>query len=138
MPLPVPETVSLINAETLVVAMIETVEGRDNVDAIAAVPGIDALLVGCTDMAAELGVPGQLGHPSVKETLDIVFAACKRHGKVCGVGGVYDEALMAEYIQKGARLILSGSDLAFMMAGARSRSSMLRGIPLEEKLAAVA
>ena len=138
MPLPVPETVSLINAETLVVAMIETVEGRDNADAIAAVPGIDVLLVGCTDMAAELGVPGQLGHASLKATLDTVFAACERHGKVAGVGGVYDEALMAEYILKGARLILSGSDLAFLMAGARSRSSMLRSISLNEPLAAVA
>ena len=138
MPLPVTETVSLINAETLVVAMIETLEGRDNVDAIAAVPGIDVLLVGCTDMAAELGVPGQLGHASLKDTLDTVFAACKRHGKVGGVGGVYDEALMAEYIRKGARLILSGSDLAFLMAGARSRSSMLRSISLHEQTAPVA
>ena len=39
---------------------------------------------------------------------------------------------------KGARLILSGSDLAFLMTGARSRSTMLRSIPLDEKLAAVA
>jgi 2-keto-3-deoxy-L-rhamnonate aldolase RhmA len=138
MPLPVTETVSLINAETLVVAMIETLEGRDNVDAIAAVPGIDVLLVGCTDMAAELGVPGQLGHASLKDTLDTVFAACERHGKVGGVGGVYDDALMAEYIRKGARLILSGSDLAFLMAGARSRSSMLRSISLREQTAPVA
>ena len=129
--LPVSETVALINAETLVVAMIETVEGRDNVDEIAAVPGIDVLLVGCTDMAAELGVPGELGHPEVKDTLDAVFAACRRHGKVAGVGGVYDETLMAEYIGKGARLILSGSDLAFLMTGARQRSSMLRSIPLD-------
>jgi 2-keto-3-deoxy-L-rhamnonate aldolase RhmA len=102
------------------------------------VPGIDALLVGCTDMAAELGVPGQLGHPDVKAALDVVFAACRRHGKVCGVGGVYDEALMAEYVGKGARLILSGSDLAFLMAGARQRSSMLRGISLTDRMAAVA
>lgn len=138
MPLPVPETVALINGETLVVAMIETVEGRDNVDEIAAVPGIDVLLVGCTDMAAELGVPGQLGHPEVKAALDTVFAACRSHGKVCGVGGVYDEALMAEYVDKGARLILSGSDLAFLMAGARQRSSMLRGISLAGRMAAVA
>lgn len=138
MPLPVPETVSLINTETLVVAMIETVEGLENVDAIAAVPGIDVLLVGCTDMAAELGVTGQLGHVSVKDAIDKVFASCDRHGKVCGVGGVYDEALMTEYVGKGARLILSGSDLAFLMAGARSRSSMLRGINLASPLAAVA
>lgn len=128
--LPVTETVELINRETLVVVMIETVEGLRNVDEIAAVPGVDALLVGCTDTAAELGVTGQLGHARVKEALDMVFAACRKHGKFAGVGGVYDEALMREYVAKGARLILSGSDLAFLMAGARARSSMLRTIPL--------
>lgn len=129
--LPVAETVELINGETLVVVMIETVEGLRNVDEIAAVKGVDALLVGCTDMAAELGVTGQLGHARVKEALDVVFAACRKHGKFAGVGGVYDEALMREYVGKGARLILSGSDLAFLMAGARARSSMLRAIDLD-------
>lgn len=128
--LPVKETVELINGETLVVVMIETVEGLRNVDEIAAVRGVDALLVGCTDMAAELGVTGELGHARVKEALDMVFAACAKHGKFAGVGGVYDESLMREYVGKGARLILSGSDLAFLMAGARARSSMLRSIPL--------
>ena len=128
--LPVTETVELINGETLVVVMIETVEGLRNVDEIAAVRGVDALLVGCTDMAAELGVTGELGHARVKEALDMVFAACRKHGKFAGVGGVYDESLMREYVGKGARLILSGSDLAFLMAGARARSSMLRSIPL--------
>jgi 2-keto-3-deoxy-L-rhamnonate aldolase RhmA len=128
--LPVTETVELINGETLVVVMIETVEGLRNVDEIAAVKGVDALLVGCTDMAAELGVTGQLGHARVKEALDVVYAACRKHGKFAGVGGVYDDALMREYVGKGARLILSGSDLAFLMAGARARSSMLRTIPL--------
>lgn len=129
--LPVTETVELVNRETLVVVMIETVEGLKNVDEIAAVPGVDSLLVGCTDMAAQLGVTGQLGHSRVKEAIEMTAAACARHGKALGIGGVYDDALMREYVGKGARLILSGSDLAFMMAGARSRSSMLRSIPLE-------
>lgn len=128
--MPVAETVELINAETFVVAMIETREGLRNVEEIAAVPGIDGLLVGCTDMAAELGVTGQLGHELVKSALDATFAACHRHGKVPGMGGVYDDALMREYVEKGARFILSGSDLSFLMAGARSRSSTLRAIPL--------
>jgi hypothetical protein len=51
---------------------------------------------------------------------------------------VYDEALMTAYVQKGARFILSGSDLAFLMTGAKSRSRMLRAISLgqaEEVLA---
>ena len=129
--LPVTETVELINRETLVVVMIETVEGLRNVDEIAAVQGVDALLVGCTDMAAELGVTGQLGHARVKEALDMVVRRLPQAWQGSpGVGGVYDEALMREYVGKGARLILSGSDLAFLMAGARARSSMLRTIPL--------
>ena len=131
--LPVKEAVELINRETLVVVMIETVAGLRNADAIAAVPGIDVLLVGCTDMAAELGITGQLGDPRVREVIATVCAACERHGKVAGVGGVYDEALMREYITMGARLILSGSDLAFLMAGAKARSSMLRTIPLVQE-----
>lgn len=128
--LPVTETVELINGETLVVVMIETVEGLRNVEEIAAVEGIDALLVGCTDLAAELGVTGQLGHARVREAIDMVAEACRSQGKCLGVGGVYDDALMRDYVGKGARLILSGSDLAFLMTGARARSSMLRSIAL--------
>jgi 2-keto-3-deoxy-L-rhamnonate aldolase RhmA len=128
--LPITETVELVNNETLVVVMIETVEGLESADDIAAVQGVDALLVGCTDLAAELGMTGQLGHPDIGRAIDKVCAATRRHGKYAGFGGVYDEALMAQYIAKGAQLILSGSDLAFLMAGARSRSSMLRSVVL--------
>lgn len=130
--LPITETVALVNAETLVVVMIETVEGLANVDEIAAVEGVDALLVGCTDLAAELGMTGQLGHPDIGRAIDKVCAATRRHGKHAGFGGVYDEALMAQYIGKGAQLLLSGSDLAFLMSGARSRSSMLRSVHLPQ------
>jgi 2-keto-3-deoxy-L-rhamnonate aldolase RhmA len=128
---PVAEVVAAINRETLLVAMIETLDGLENVDEIAAVPGIDALLVGCTDLAAEMGLTGQLGHPQVAAAIDKVCAACARHGKFAGFGGVYDEAIMASYVQKGGRLILSGSDLAFLMAGGRARTSMLRSVPLD-------
>jgi 2-keto-3-deoxy-L-rhamnonate aldolase RhmA len=129
--LPIADVVRAINDEILVVAMIETGEGLQNVEAIAAVPGIDVLLVGTTDLAADLGITGQLGHERIGDAIDAVCAACARHGKVPGVGGVYDEALMHAYVQKGARFILSGSDLAFLMAGAKSRSKMLRSIPLD-------
>ncbi|OLL29200.1 aldolase [Burkholderia sp. SRS-W-2-2016] len=128
--LPIADVVSAINDEVLVVAMIETAEGLANVEEIAAVQGIDVLLVGATDLAADLGITGQLGHLRIGDAIDTVCAACARHGKVPGVGGVYDEALMRAYVQKGARFILSGSDLAFLMSGAKSRSTMLRSISL--------
>lgn len=128
--LPLADVVLAINRETLVVIIIETKEGLENVDAIAAVPGIDVLLVGCNDLAGELGVTGQLGHAKIAAAIDTVCAACVKHGKYLGVGGVYDDALMKFYIQKGARFILSGSDLTFLIAGAKARTGMLRDIPL--------
>ena len=128
--LPLADVVLAINRETLLVIMIETKEGLENVDAIAAVPGIDVLLVGCNDLAAELGVTGQVGHTKIAAAIDTVCTACVKHGKHAGLGGVYDDALMKSYVQKGARFILSGSDLAFLMAGAKARTNMLRGIPL--------
>jgi hypothetical protein len=45
-------------------------------------------------------------------------------------GGVYDPPLMERYIRLGARLVLAGSDLSFLMAGAQARAELLRGIAL--------
>jgi 2-keto-3-deoxy-L-rhamnonate aldolase RhmA len=59
-----------------------------------------------------------------------VIAATKKHGKHAGLGGIYDEALMAHFVKKGARFLLGGSDLAFMMAGARKRAEFLRALPV--------
>ena len=48
---------------TLVIAQIETDEGLRNVEAIAAVPGIDALWIGQFDLTNFMGIPGQFQHP---------------------------------------------------------------------------
>jgi 2-keto-3-deoxy-L-rhamnonate aldolase RhmA len=127
---PLPEVIEHINRETLVVVMVETREGLENVDEIAAVPGVDVVLIGTSDTAAELGVPGQLGHELVRNAVRKVCDACHKHGVIPGVGGVYEDALMKLYVEMGARFILSGSDLAFLMQGARMRSKMLREISL--------
>ena len=127
---PVGEATLRANDETLVVVMLETPLAISNADEIAAVDGIDVLLVGTNDLCAEMGIHGQFGNPRVPEAYRQVLAACARHGKHPGMGGVYDPKLMAEYIGMGMRFILSGSDMAFLMAGARERSSMLRALAL--------
>ena len=55
-----------------------------------------------------------------------VINACKKNGKTPGMGGVYNEELMSEYISIGMKFILSGSDLSFMMNSALQRSKKLR------------
>ena len=127
---PVGEATKLVNDLTLVVVMLETPRAIANADAIAQVPGVDVLLIGTNDLCAEMGIPGQFTEPRVEDAYRKVIAACARHGKRPGMGGVYEPKLMEQYIQMGMRMILSGSDLSFMMAGARARSEFLRGVKI--------
>ncbi len=106
--------------------MIESPEAVKNAAAIAAVEGIDALLIGTSDLSAELGISGQIGHERVAEAYKIVGDACRANGKALGMGGVYDKEYAAKYIKGGARMILSGADHVYLMAGAKARSELLR------------
>ena len=122
------ETAEAVNRETLLVLMLETPTAIANADAIAAVPGVDALLIGTSDLTMEMGIPGQFDHQDVIAAYETVIAACRKHGKHPGMGGVYDPANMQRYISIGARLILSGSDFSFLMAGARAQASAVRAM----------
>ena len=124
----VADTTRLSNEQILVTVMVETPKAIENVDAIAAVPGVDVVLIGTNDLCAELGIPGQFADARVEDAYRKTIAACKKHGKHPGMGGVYDPALMEKYIGFGMRMILSGGDLSFLMAGAKSRTEFLRGL----------
>lgn len=125
--LPIAEMTKQVNNEVLVVMMVETPLAVAEAEAIAALPGVDGILIGTNDLCAEMGIPGQFTDPRVEAAYKTVIDACRKHGKFPGMGGVYEPALMQKFIAMGMRFILSGSDLSFMMAGASARSSMLRG-----------
>lgn len=116
-----------MNAATTVVVMIETRDGLDHVDEIAAVDGVDILLVGTNDLCADLGIDGQFEHALVKDAYHRVIAACQKHGKAAGVGGLASRPkLMEEFVRAGARYVSSGSDLSFLLAGAKDRADTIR------------
>ena len=125
---PVGEMTRLANEETLVVVMLESPGAIERADAIAAVPGIDVLLIGTNDLTTEMGIPGELAGPGVEDAYRAVIAACRKHGKIPGMGGVYDPKLLERYVGLGMRFILAGNDLSFLMAGARERASFVRGL----------
>jgi 2-keto-3-deoxy-L-rhamnonate aldolase RhmA len=127
-PVPLGRAAEMVNREILVVAMVETATAVANADGIAAVPGIDVLLVGTSDLAADLGIPGGFADRRIEASYATVIAAAHRHGKAAGMGGVYDHTLMQKYIAMGARFILGGSDVAFMIAAAKERAAFLRQV----------
>jgi len=114
------------NAATTLIAMLETPEGIANADAIAAVPGIDSLLIGTNDLAMELGVPGNFGDERIVAAYQAVVDACRKHGKHAGVGGISDDALLRRYIEMGVRLVLPGSDFSFLQMAAAERAATMR------------
>ena len=123
---PIADVASTINKNMLIVIMLESPEAIDNVDSIAAVDGVDVILIGTNDLCMEMGIPGDYSNPKVKNSYIKVIEACKKYGKTPGMGGVYNEDLMSEYIGMGMKFILSGSDLSFMMNSATQRSKNLR------------
>ena len=127
---PQDEVTRSVNNATLVVVMVETPTAVENVEAIAAVPGVDSVLVGTNDLCTEMGIPGAVGDARIQEIMERVVAACRAHGKHPGLGGVYEPPLMERYIRMGMRLILCGNDLTMMMAAAQERSARMRSISL--------
>jgi 2-keto-3-deoxy-L-rhamnonate aldolase RhmA len=122
-----------INPEILVVAMIESSEGLANAAGIAAVDGIDGLLIGTSDLTAEMGISGQILHPRVEDAYRSVGAACRSSGKFLGMGGVYELDAMKRYADLGAHFILTGSDHAYILADASKRSAFFRKLEADRK-----
>ena len=124
---PLGEMARAVNAATLVIVMLET-QAIDNAEAIAAVPGIDALLIGTNDLCMEMGIPGEFAHDRVVAAYDKVIAACRAKGKHPGMGGAYAPQLIERYVARGMRLILAGNDFSFLMAGARAQAAGVRAM----------
>jgi len=125
---PAAELVHRLNENILLVVMLESGEAIANADAIAAVPGVDVLLIGTNDLCADLGITGQLGHERVVEAYGRMIAAARRHGKVAGMAGVYDHALMECYVGMGCRFLQGAVDLALIMQAGRDRMRFLDGL----------
>ena len=124
---PAAEVVDSFNKAILVVAMMETPQAIENADKIAAIDGVDVLLMGTNDLCLEMGIPGKIGDPRVAAAIDTVVAACKKHGKWAGLGGVYTKELLMPYIARGMRMILAGNDISLLMSAAADQAQFVRG-----------
>lgn len=96
-------------AEICVLVQIETLKGVENIDAIAAVPGVDGVFVGPADLSASLGYLGDPLNPAVQETIGRVLAACRKAGKPTGyLTG--NEAEAQKWLDAGFRFVAVGTD----------------------------
>lgn len=104
------EAMASTNASTILACMIETREGLENVDTIAAVDGIDILHVGCADMLIALGKEDEPGCDELGDAIQRVSEAARRNGKVLGIGGDRNPERRTAYIRAGARFMTTDID----------------------------
>lgn len=105
------EYVKVANETLLTIVQIETPEAIRNAEAIAAVPGVDALFIGPNDLALSLlgYVPARWDEPDFLEAIRTVEEACKKHGKVAGILGRNGQH--AHELSQRFNLIGLGSDV---------------------------
>jgi 2-keto-3-deoxy-L-rhamnonate aldolase RhmA len=84
MPGPTMEKLAAANRRTTLFAQIETRQGVENADALAALDGVDCLWIGHFDLSCSLGIPGQFEHADFKAAVDTVARACRKHRKALG------------------------------------------------------
>ena len=92
---------------------IETADAVAAVHEIAAVDGVDGLLVGPADLAASMGMLGQQNHPEVVAAVVSVIAAGAAAGKPVGVNA-FDPSTADGYVAAGAAFVLVGADVTLL------------------------
>jgi 2-keto-3-deoxy-L-rhamnonate aldolase RhmA len=120
--LPPEQFTQAMNEATVVKILIESPLGIENIEAIAALPGVDLVGIGTNDLSAELGVPGQHAHPRVRQAHDAALGACRRANKPLAIGGIPELAYNAELIRCGAvPFLFTGIDTDILLGAARDR-----------------
>jgi 4-hydroxy-2-oxoheptanedioate aldolase len=107
--IPLAEYLEHSNHERLLIFQIESPEGLENVDSIAAVPGFDVLLFGPGDFSHRIGRPGVIDHPTVVTARQKVAAAARKHGKFAMTPGMLAPRPVLE--QEGYQIFNLGADV---------------------------
>ena len=115
---PLSESVPQLDDACLLVCMIETIDGLENVEDIAAVDGVDVLHLGSNDLLANMGKPGKFDDPVLVAAQEELIAACRKHGKFAGCGGNRDVARQVDLVRKGCLFLTTQSDIGFLSAAA--------------------
>ena len=99
-----PEYVKVANAETMVIAQVETVATLEALPEMLQVPGVDVFFIGPNDLSQSLGYPARPDEPAVREVIDRTLAQIIAAGKVAGIMS-RDGASARRYREQGARFI---------------------------------
>ena len=113
---------------------IENREGLANLEAIAAVEGVDGVFIGPADLSASMGHRGNPGHPEVQAAIEDAIARIRNAGKAAGILSA-DQALARRYIELGAAFVAVGVDTTVLMRGLQSLAAAFKDSPAPDSAA---
>jgi 4-hydroxy-2-oxoheptanedioate aldolase len=113
----IPDYLTTAANELCVLVQVETVQGMENLPAIAAVDGVDGVFFGPSDLSASMGLLGKPGHPTVREAIRNGIQTVRRAGKAAGVLAP-DPAIAADYLEAGATFVAVGTDTGLLSRAA--------------------
>jgi 4-hydroxy-2-oxoheptanedioate aldolase len=128
------------NDRLVLIAQIEDTQGVENIQEILACePGIDALIVGRSDLASSLGVPGQVEDPTVLQaTRHVIEAAQKNKRSVPSGIGLYSPNEAPNWIDAGCRLFFYSADTALLLNAATAASDAFKSAVQQHSTAVAA
>ncbi|MDQ6907581.1 MAG: aldolase/citrate lyase family protein [Chloroflexota bacterium] len=115
------------NENTTVICQIESVEGIENLEAIATTPGVDVLWVGHFDLTQSMGIPGQFHDARFVDNLKRVVDVCNRHDLGAGIQpGSIEQA--REWMAIGFNVISYGTDMSVYLAAMTDAVAQVRAL----------
>jgi 2-dehydro-3-deoxyglucarate aldolase len=118
--------VARANREIAVIVQAEHIEAVNQIEAIAAVPGIDAIFVGPYDLSASMGKPGETQDPGVQAAIRRVRDATLASGRMLGIY-CSDPASAQDYLRQGYTLIGMSTDLNYLTQSAGAALACVKG-----------
>jgi 2-keto-3-deoxy-L-rhamnonate aldolase RhmA len=122
------ELAAELDADVVVIAMIESETAVERAEEIAAVDGVDVLLVGAHDLSADLGVSGDVDHEAVRKAVRAVADACEGQNARLGVAGLTEPLFLTELAHRNLGLVSGGTDVGLLAVAAAERVTNLRGV----------
>jgi 4-hydroxy-2-oxoheptanedioate aldolase len=113
------------NEEICLLLQIETRQGLKNLEAIAAVEGVDGLFIGPSDLAAGLGHLGNNGHPEVRAAIEDAVQRIRQSGKAPGILAPI-EAEARHWLSLGCNVLAVGSDVGLLARHSEELASKFR------------
>jgi 2-keto-3-deoxy-L-rhamnonate aldolase RhmA len=119
-------TMAMRNEEVVTIAQIETAAGVEAAARIAAVPGVDALLVGPYDLSISLGCPGDFTCEKERRAIETAAHAAKSNGKIFGMHAGMD--LLKQWRPEGLQILMCGVDITLLSKGMQSIANDLASL----------